>query len=202
MADCKLCISTEEISEIYDLFSNGEQLNIKQLTKILNGKLGVNKLAEVLNKFIDLTYNDVYNKIINLIKENDSVLYENLKAISENIDVVTNVNDKIKELENLASKIITEEKQFKTKVSSAVTNNIIRETVTVKNGKFSIQSLPSTINLFFLNNDFIVRSDDKIFILESPPKLLYGNLFYTGDLDHNGIMNVIYIKGEWEWLKV
>jgi len=188
MADCKICFSTNEVAELYEIMQNKTNLSVNELKEIIANKAGVNSLCKILNEFLDTIEgklpDDLSIKIKNKIPDIDS-------KISEVDETIRRVNEKIEELEEI--KIDKKDLKEFEKVKNCFNSlKIVREKVEVKDGVFELENTPTfLLGNPFLNSDYIVNSSDGVYFLEKEPSLLYGKKFLT-ESSLNGYMYVKY----------
>jgi hypothetical protein len=190
-----VCFKAEDITALYKELTK-DNLSIKELSEKLRQMSGINKVAKILTEFIDITYVNAVNRLMEYIKKYEPELYMALENVRSGMDLISELNKKFSEIDKKIEEIETLHDAILTKNIPNIFENLVRETVEVKNGMLELTypCLPINKHMFFLNSEFILRTNDGNFIFLDKIEYYYGKKFYTGDLSHNGVITVSYFK--------
>jgi hypothetical protein len=190
-----VCFKAEDITALYKELTK-DNLSIKELSEKLRQMSGINKVAKMLTEFLDITYGNAVNRLIEYIKKYEPELYIALEDVRNGMDLIAELDKRFSIINKRADEIETLHDAILSKNIPNIFENLIRETLEVKKGMLELTHpcLPVNRHLFFLNSEFILRTNDGDFIFLDKIEHYYGKKFYTGDLSHNGVITVSYFK--------
>jgi len=190
-----VCFKIEDIALVYKELQN-TNMTLEELGRKLKAMSGINGVAEALNTFVDNTYNKSVTRLIEYLKIKEPELHTAIQSVKEGVDIVKEIDSRVEQISELATKIESIYNAFNVNVLGKVFNNMVKETLTVKKGmlELSYDFIPINGDFYFLNTDFIFVNDKNEIIILDNVEYYYGRKFYTGSLNHNGKINLSYFK--------
>jgi len=190
-----ICFTADDIANVYKTLNN-EHLTLEELSKRFRAQAGINKLCATLDNFINKTSKVAVDRLIDYLQNQEPELYAAIKEIKGGIDLVKQIDDRVYEITKLTNKVEDIYNKFNDDVLAKVFSDMIKETVTVKNGMLELSYKARSIDnrYYFLNSDFILKTVPGEIILLDDLEYYYGRKFYTGELYHNGTISLTYFK--------
>jgi len=193
MAD--LYFKAEDIAAVCKDLKN-TNLSIDELSKKIREKAGINEAAKVISEFMDMTYAKAVFNLINFIKDNEPDLAKTLDELNQRKDIVKEIDERVMKIVDIQTNINTLYSKINLNAVDNVFGNLVKETVEVRKGMFELEYDFKLIDnkFYFLNSDYILKKDDGTIVMLDDVEYYYGRKFYTGDLNHNGKINLTYYR--------
>lgn len=185
----------EDIAAVCSELKN-TNLSIEQLAKKIKEKTGINNCAKVLDTFVNTTYTSAVYNLTDYIKKNEPMLSKVVNELESRSNIVNEIDIRVKKIVEMQSNM----QDLFSKINMDAVDNVfaelVKDTVEVKDGMLELSYEFKNIDkrFYFLNSDFILRTNDGKLIIVDELEYYYGRKFYTGDLKHNGKMNLVYYK--------
>jgi len=190
-----ICFRAEDIAAVYKELEN-TNMTLEEVASKLRDLAGINPVAKVLSNFIDYTYEKAVFKLLNMLKTKQPELYSLIIEFKNKEQKLNEIDNKLMELLEYKTEIENIYKELTTNNVNKVFTGIVKETLPVVNGMLTLTYDPIPINgkYWFLNTNFILKKKDGSLELIDELEYFYGKKFFTGDLNHNGTLKVVYYK--------
>ena len=185
----------EDIAAVCSELKN-TNLSVEQLARKIKQLTGINDCAKALDRFVDATYTSAVYSLTDYIKQNEPKLEKIVNELEDRSNIIEEIDIRVKKIVEMQSSIQDLYSKLNMDAVDNVFADLVKETVEVRNGMLELSNDFKILNngMTFLNSDFILRTNDGNIVIIDELDYYYGRKFYTGDLKHNGKMNLVYYK--------